>query len=429
MPETFSILVENSANLDFFNQPEIHFCNSHCNSESTPNTVHVSSKPCVKKVNYPPNSAKVENSSSLKTGARISSNMTAGNKFRQNKISANVPKKRWVRMETVSQKTSPNLTNFGPVGKNFCDPEKIIGGAKIDSKFFKKSQKLENNYFQFKDKIPQYLLTSKAIGTLNQYSGSWNRIQAWCYANAVPCMPMGANDFSYFLIFLAESTKSFAACRTSLYACQFMHKINHAKSPLEDKTVHLVMESIKRKFAKAPNRAIPTTRLAIEQLFQAVLGNGDRLELLDLRIILTIAIQFGILGRCAEVRELRVRDFKFKHDHMVIRIGKSKTNQFQAETHYMHIHATGKKSCPVELTKQYLTRLGYTPKDRKAFFLPHIKKVNPKKQTCEPASYIINKRKNLNYNQVAAERKRILNKAGIRNISHKQHGERRGGGL
>lgn len=409
-PKIYSVIVENSSNLDILNTPELS--SFYCNKEDRPRAAIISPKPCKKNVKFPPSSINSISSKKVVKG-------------RPNKIAAAASKKRWLKIEMPSLKRAPNC-------KPFCSSTKIIGGPVMNKKFRKKTEKLKNTFLQFKDKIPQYLLTAKAIGTLKQYSGSWSRIQSWCIANGRSYMPLKPEDFTYFLIYLAETGKSYAPCKTSFYATQFMHKINRQKSPLEDNLVHLIMESIKRKFSKAPCRAIPTTGIALKQLFKAVLGDKDIVELMDLRILLCITIQFGILGRSSEVRGLRMKDFRFKTDHMIIRIGKSKTNQFALETSYISIYATGKKFCPVKLTKQYIRRLGYSPNDREAHFLPHIKTVktastNSLGQTIEKTSYIVNKGKGLSYNQVGRERKRILAKAGIKNISHKQHGERRGG--
>lgn len=300
--------------------------------------------------------------------------------------------------------------------------------------FHNKKELLKNNFEEFRDKIPQYLMTAKARSTLNGYSGAWARIVAWCIANGKNHMPLKSVDFTAFLIWLAESNQKYYPCRTSVFACQLMHKINGRPSPLEDNTVHLVLESIQRRYCKAPSRARPTTSTALEQLYFAALGSNASLELLDLRIIVCMMVQFGVLGRCSEIRNLKVKDLRFRKNYMVVRLGKSKANQFEKVTTYNHIYATGGTFCPVKLVKQYLQRLGYTPDDQEAYFLPFIKITKTKTgfinhlgQQSEKTSYLLSKDKGLSYNQVFRERKRILAKTGIKTISHKSHGERRGG--
>ena len=117
----------------------------------------------------------------------------------------------------------------------------------------------KSKYDPFHHKIGDYLMLSKADGTIDKYVGAFNRVEQWCASVGVSHLPLHINDCLTFLVYLSETAQSYSAVKTAKYAIAFAHQCDGHASPTLDPAVDLVLEAARRKWAKPVKKARPMT--------------------------------------------------------------------------------------------------------------------------------------------------------------------------
>ena len=117
----------------------------------------------------------------------------------------------------------------------------------------------ESLFHPYKDLVGDYFMTSKAPGTVSQYVKAMAKIKIWADKVGVSYLPLDTVDCLVYLVYLSETTESFANVKMAKYAIKFAHVVEGCKSPTDEAAVDLILDAAKRRWSGPVKKAKPMT--------------------------------------------------------------------------------------------------------------------------------------------------------------------------
>jgi site-specific recombinase XerD len=173
------------------------------------------------------------------------------------------------------------------------------------------------------DQARDFAAAAKAPNTVRAYASDWNDFREWCESHEVRSLPAEPASVALYLTDRAASLKTSSLARR-LTAISRVHQASGHLSPaaLQHIEVSEVWKGIKRQKGTAEEGKKPfltaDLRLAIERLPANLLGLRDRALLL---------VGFAGGFRRSELAGLSVEDLRDSSEGIIIRLGRSKTDQ------------------------------------------------------------------------------------------------------
>jgi site-specific recombinase XerD len=166
-------------------------------------------------------------------------------------------------------------------------------------------------------------------------------------------LPADVATLSHYVTHLADLGRKLSTIKHHLAAIHKLHQLHGYQSAISADQVELLLKGIARLKGKRQKQAPAFTR---DELREAI----NRLDLttaLGLRDRALLLLGFFGAFRRSELRSLDLEQLKFSREHLIIELGKSKTNQFaEAETKAV-FYSSDYRYCPIRAVQDWLAAL------------------------------------------------------------------------
>jgi len=202
----------------------------------------------------------------------------------------------------------------------------------------------------------EFAAAAKAGNTLRAYQADWTDFRDWCKAHQVDSMPATPETVALYLTDRAATLKTSSLARR-LTTINRAHQAAGQPSPatMQNAIVSEVWKGIKRKKGTAQHGKkpflTPDLQRIIATLPQDLRGLRDRALLLA-----------GFAGgfRRSELAALRVEDLETTPDGLIVRLGRSKTDQEGQGRPVALPYGSDPQTCPVRALRAWLEQAGIT---------------------------------------------------------------------
>jgi site-specific recombinase XerD len=202
----------------------------------------------------------------------------------------------------------------------------------------------------------EFAAAAKASNTLRAYQADWRDFRQWCEAHQLAPLPALPQTVALYLTDRAATLKTSSLARR-LTTINRAHQAAGQPSPatMQNAIVSEVWKGIKRKKGTAQHGKkpflTPDLRRIIAELPQDLQGVRDRALLLA-----------GFAGgfRRSELAALRVEDLETTPDGLIVRLGRSKTDQEGQGRPVALPYGSDPRTCPVRALRAWLQQAGIT---------------------------------------------------------------------
>ncbi|MDR3488769.1 MAG: site-specific integrase [Bradyrhizobium sp.] len=212
------------------------------------------------------------------------------------------------------------VENIEQNSQNDLAPIRVIIDTKVEP-YFDASETSEKLILALAA-ADSYARSEKAANTLKSYESHLRGFAAWCTASDTAFMPATVATVGAHLASLAENGKSASTIMTRLAAIAYAHRRLGHDDPTQSERVKQVLRGIKRSIGTAQKQKAPATakfvRAMVKGLPDTMIGKRDRALLM---------IGFAGAFRRSELVALDVADVERQPEGILIRIGRSKTDQ------------------------------------------------------------------------------------------------------
>jgi integrase len=200
----------------------------------------------------------------------------------------------------------------------------------------------------------EFAAAAKAGNTLRAYQADWEDFVAWCKAHQTAALPATPEAVALYLTDRAAMLKVSSLARR-LTTINRAHQAAELPSPatMQNAVVSEVWKGIKRKKGTAQQGKkpllTPDLRRIVAELPPELRGVRDRALLLA-----------GFAGgfRRSELAALRVADLETTADGIIVRLGRSKTDQEGQGRAVALPYGSDPRTCPVRALRAWLDQAG-----------------------------------------------------------------------
>ena len=202
------------------------------------------------------------------------------------------------------------------------------------------------------ERAERYLSTAKAANTVRAYNADWNHFTAWCEDAGRAALPASSETVALYVSDLAATSKVSTIRRRLTTISQAHERAGHI-SPTRHPLVRDVLDGIKRELGVLQRGKTPLLLNDVQAMVEvcdlAITGIRDRALLL---------LGFAGCFRRSEVAGLRVEDFAFVDEGVVVFLHRSKTDQMGEGVKKGIPYGTSEATCPVHALQAWLDVLG-----------------------------------------------------------------------
>jgi len=195
-----------------------------------------------------------------------------------------------------------------------------------------------------------------SANTERSYKSDLKTFTAYCTKHELVALPADVATLSHYVTHLADLGRKLSTIKHHLAAIHKLHQLHGYQSAISADQVELLLKGIARLKGKRQKQAPAFTR---DELREAI----NRLDLatpLGLRDRALLLLGFFGAFRRSELRALDLEQLKFSREHLIIELGKSKTNQFaEAETKAV-FYSSDYRYCPIRAVQDWMEQLGRT---------------------------------------------------------------------
>ncbi len=202
-------------------------------------------------------------------------------------------------------------------------------------------------------KVADYLQSGLggAPNTRRAYAADLRHFRAWCADHGETPNPISPEALCAYLAFVAETNK-WATIQRRLSAIRKLHQLQGTDFPAQDRHVLTVLEGIRRTIGVRQQQA---PAFSIEE-FRTVMQHLDMDDPQQLRDKLVLLLGFTGAFRRSELVALNLEDIVITPEGALIRLRRSKTNQYgEHEEKALFVHEDA-RLCPVQTLQRWLTR-------------------------------------------------------------------------
>jgi site-specific recombinase XerD len=202
----------------------------------------------------------------------------------------------------------------------------------------------------------EFAAAAKAGNTLRAYQADWNDFREWCEAHQVTPLPATPETVALYLTDRAATLKTSSLARR-LTTINRAHQAAGQPSPatMQNAVVSEVWKGIKRKKGTAQHGKKPFLTLDLRRI---IAGLPEDLQGVRDRALLLAGVAGGF--RRSELAALRVEDLESTPDGLIVRLGRSKTDQEGQGRAVALPYGSDPLTCPVRALQAWLERAGVT---------------------------------------------------------------------
>ncbi|MCG8049358.1 MAG: tyrosine-type recombinase/integrase [Candidatus Thiodiazotropha endolucinida] len=183
---------------------------------------------------------------------------------------------------------------------------------------------------------------------------------------ALPASPI---HVALYITDLLDNGRSNSVVSSALYGIKWAHKMCDLQDPTNNAFVTNLIEAAKRISVKRVNKKQPVTSEMLKILCATYSSSTDLLVIRDLCMIL---LSFCGFLRYNELSALRCNDLTIFDDYFVLRINRSKTDQYRLGSE-IPISKGNSIACPLLMLKRYLDLSKQDCSSSKFLFRPIFK--------------------------------------------------------
>jgi integrase len=194
-----------------------------------------------------------------------------------------------------------------------------------------------------------------AKNTIRNYHSSWSSFQHWCREvgarSELPVSPQLCVDHASWCIAAGLRLET---VQLRFKAINHVHRKNGLDLPI-DNSVRQFMRNARRDLCERPQGKEALTPDQLRRISRKLRTLGNPLDIRDRSVVL---LCFACGWRCSELVSLDLRDLNFVEEGIVLRLGKSKTDQ-EARGRTVGVQ-WGKRvtTCPLLALEEWLTLRG-----------------------------------------------------------------------
>ncbi len=197
---------------------------------------------------------------------------------------------------------------------------------------------------------------AKSKRTRAAYASDLKTFAAWCDRHDERALPATAATVVAYLSFMAEAGRKIATMSRALVSINLAHQAADCESPVGSLPVREAMKGFKRLLGVAQRKKTPLLLSDLRRIFAAMPQPNSPIAVRD-RALLLVGFAGGF--RRSELAALRVEDIKFVDEGMIVKLPRSKTDQY-GKGRDVPISRGGSSLCPVRSMKKWLTLSGIT---------------------------------------------------------------------
>jgi len=197
-----------------------------------------------------------------------------------------------------------------------------------------------------------FVQESKAANTTRAYTADLKAFSHWCRQSGASPLPAPPSLLANYVAALATKGRKVSTIERAVAAISQAHIRAGYPSPRADETFRGVMKGIRRRLGVRPEKKTPVLAGDLRALIAAtengVKGTRDRALL---------ALGFAGALRRSELVGLNIKDLNFTMDGVIVTVRRSKTDPDGAGVDIGIPHGQHPDSCPVRLTRAWLSTL------------------------------------------------------------------------
>lgn len=217
----------------------------------------------------------------------------------------------------------------------------------------------QHRHVHLQEHIRAFTKTAQAPNTSRAYRADWDHFVLWCaLANRSP-MPADPQTVAMYLSDLATSTladedpRKVSTIRRRLTTIRKAHAYHGHPNPTLDPLVEDVFDGIRREIGFLQEGKQPILleelRAMVNALPETIAGVRDRAVLL---------LGFSGCFRRSELVSLDISDLQYRTEGMIVRLRKSKTDQFGTGYQKGIPHGQYPDTCPVRAVQAWVRAIG-----------------------------------------------------------------------
>lgn len=169
-----------------------------------------------------------------------------------------------------------------------------------------------------------FAAASKSPATRRAYHFDWSDFSAWCAAENTEPAPAETRTLTRYFSYLAGLGRSVATIDRRAAAIAFAHRALGFDSPTAREDVRAVLAGIRNNLGRRPAKKAALTADLVAKVARRIRSDDGLIGLRDRALIL---LCFGAALRRSELVGLRVADLEFDRKGLLVRLGKTKTDQ------------------------------------------------------------------------------------------------------
>ncbi|MBC3788901.1 site-specific integrase [Spirosoma utsteinense] len=211
----------------------------------------------------------------------------------------------------------------------------------------------EKSVSTLRSKVTDYLQLGLegASNTRRAYAADLRHYRQWCQTHQERPVPIPTEALCMYLAFAAETDK-WATIQRRLSAVRKLHDLQGVDYPVQDRQVQTVLEGIRRTIGV---RQQQSPAFSVDE-FREVIQSLDVTNPQQLRDKVVLLLGFTGAFRRSELVALNLEDLLFTSEGAIIRMRRSKTNQYgDHEEKALFTHADA-DLCPVQTLHHWMAQ-------------------------------------------------------------------------
>ncbi|MFD2937351.1 site-specific integrase [Spirosoma flavum] len=202
-----------------------------------------------------------------------------------------------------------------------------------------------------RSKVANYMQSGLegAPNTRRAYAADLRHFRQWCSEHQQVPAPISPEALCAYLAFTAETDK-WATIQRRLSAIRKLHQLQGADFPQKDLHVQTVMEGIRRTIGVRQHQA---PAFSVDE-FRDVIQSLNILDPQQLRDKLVLLLGFTGAFRRSELVALNSEDLSFSSEGVLVRLHRSKTNQYGDHEEKALFYHSDAALCPVQTLQCWL---------------------------------------------------------------------------
>lgn len=194
------------------------------------------------------------------------------------------------------------------------------------------------------------LLDARSESTDKKYYYGFMKWKRFCIEHSLLSLPASPIHIALYFVHLLDNGGTFSTVNTAFYSVKWAHEICGQLDPTSNTFVKNLLESAKRTAKNPVNKKDPVSKDILIDLCSMYQYSNDLTVVRDLVMIL---LSFSAFLRFSELSQLKCNDVTIKEGYLVLKIRKSKTDQYRAGDEVL-VSKGQSLACPYSMFLRYL---------------------------------------------------------------------------